>query len=87
MPPEHCQDHGQIMQILGRLEERQKTMQESQTVLFDKIGKLVDKEAQMDIDAAVDRTKAKPIYWGLSLIGGGIFLLIIQIAAKKMGWM
>ena len=87
MPPETCNAHGPLMEAIGEIKADVRHILDNQSTLYDKINVLAVKESQMDIEAAVDRTKAKPIYWGLAVLGGVVFSILAQILVKSMGWM
>jgi hypothetical protein len=71
-----CSQHGEMMKVIGRIDERTATMKENQDELFCKVNALV-------VNGAVEKTKIKPIYWAITSVAGA-FIIACAAAVVKM---
>jgi len=62
-----CPQHGQLMECIGRIDERTKTMIKNQEDLFGKVNALI-------VNGAVEKTKIKPVYWVITSVAGAVIL-------------
>ncbi|MFB3926876.1 MAG: hypothetical protein ACE14T_12570 [Syntrophales bacterium] len=70
-----CSQHGQLMECIGRIDERTKTMVKNQEELFCKVNALI-------VNGAVEKTKSKPIYWVITSVAGAFIFGCATVLIK-----
>jgi len=74
---ETCEKHGELMQMMGRIDERTKIIQTNQDEIFKKVNDLA-------INGAVQKTKISPLFWAISIIGSAVILYFVGKALAAM---
>ncbi|HPL64691.1 MAG: hypothetical protein PHI99_04005 [Syntrophales bacterium] len=70
-----CSQHGEMMKVIGRIDERTATMKENQDELFCKVNALV-------VNGAVEKAKIKPIYWVITSVAGAFIFGCATVLIK-----
>jgi len=74
---EVCDVHNQIAGDLGEIKGRQGLVLEGQKKIFEKLDMIVATGAEAKVQAAIERTKMKPIYWVFTIVGASMVTAIV----------
>jgi len=70
-----CSQHSELMKVIGRIDERTETMKKNQEELFGKVNALI-------VNGAIEKTKAKPVYWVITSVAGAFILGCVTVLVK-----
>lgn len=68
---ETCSQHGKMMEMLGRIDERTETMKKDQDTLVAKVETL-------GISSAVEKIKVRPVFWVIAAVAGAAITGIVS---------
>lgn len=89
-----CEEHGKMMADIGHIKGTLEMILLGQTALFTKIERMAEKDVLAKVQAAtnfaetkketaIDRTRLKPVYWVITVIGGFVVLKILELIYKS----
>ena len=80
---EHCPDHGYLVQTVGSIDGKIDMLIEGQRQVKADISELYQKYNETNTDAAVQRTKAAPIFWVIMAIAAVLITISITSLVNK----
>lgn len=80
MAGEFCQDHTEMVKAVGKIEGTVTMILTGQNQMCEDISEIKDAIANSKTDAAVQKTKIKPIFWIIGAVG----LIVIDIIVRTI---
>ena len=75
---EHCPDHNNLMQTVGRIDGKIDMLIEGQKEVKKDVSELYQKYNDTHVDSAVQKTKIAPIFWVIIVIAGYVIVEFVK---------